>query len=245
MIEQHIDIPAADGAMNSFVVQPEAAGPHPLVLFFMDALGKREELHTMARRLAAVGYCVVLPNLYYRDEREFFVLERTDPLVARMMELMQSLSNARVVQDALAIVAWADAQSTVDAQRVGAVGYCMSGPFVMAAAAALPGRMKAIAAFHPALMVTDQSDSPHLLAPQIRCETYLGCAETDKWLPPEMAATLQAALVAAGTPHRLEYYPGTEHGFVFPARAGIYNLAAAERHWERLFDLLGRRLPVR
>ncbi len=157
MIEQHIDIPTADGAMNSFVVQPEAVGPHPLVLFFMDALGKREELHTMARRLAAVGYCVVLPNLYYRQEREFFVLERTDPLVARMMELMQSLTNARVVQDALAVVAWADAQSNVDAQRVGAVGYCMSGPFVMAAAAALPGRMKAIAAFHPALMVTDQA----------------------------------------------------------------------------------------
>ncbi len=245
MIEQHIDICTADGAMNSFVVRPEEGGPHPLVLFFMDALGKREELHTMARRLATVGYCVVLPNLYYRDEREFFVLERTDPLVARMMQLMQSLTNARVVRDALAVLDWADADGGVDAHRVGAVGYCMSGPFVMAIAAGLPERLKAIAAFHPALMVTDRADSPHLMAPQIRCETYLGCAETDPWFTPEMVTTLKAALVAGGTPHRLEHHPGTEHGFVFPARAGIYNLAAAERHWERLFDLLGRNLPVR
>ena len=42
MIELHIDIPTADGAMNSFVVHPEEGGPHPVVLFYMDALGKRE-----------------------------------------------------------------------------------------------------------------------------------------------------------------------------------------------------------
>ena len=72
MIELHIDIPTADGAMNSFVVHPEEGGPHPVVLFYMDALGKREELHDMARRLAAVGYCVVLPNRYYRRTRDFW-----------------------------------------------------------------------------------------------------------------------------------------------------------------------------
>jgi len=33
-----------------------------------------------------------------------------------------------------------------------------------------------------------------------------------------------------------------EHGFVFPQRTGIYNRAAAERHWERLFSLFDRRL---
>ena len=63
MIERHVDIPTADGAMNTFVVHPEEGGPAPVVLFYMDAPGKREELHDMARRLATVGYCVVLPNL--------------------------------------------------------------------------------------------------------------------------------------------------------------------------------------
>ena len=54
MIEHHIDIPTADGAMNSFVVHPEEGGPFPVVLFYMDAPGKREELHDMARRIASV-----------------------------------------------------------------------------------------------------------------------------------------------------------------------------------------------
>ena len=51
MIELHLDIPTADGAMNTCVVHPDEGGPHPVVLFYMDAPGKREELHTMARRL--------------------------------------------------------------------------------------------------------------------------------------------------------------------------------------------------
>jgi carboxymethylenebutenolidase len=29
---------------------------------------------------------------------------------------------------------------------------------------------------------------------------------------------------------------------VFPQRAGMYNAQAAERHWERLFELFGRTL---
>lgn len=64
MIERHLDIASADGAMNSFVVHPEEGGPFPAVLFHMDAPGKREELHDMARRIAAVGNCVALPKLY-------------------------------------------------------------------------------------------------------------------------------------------------------------------------------------
>ena len=35
--------PTADGAMNTFVVHPDEGGPHPVVLFYMDAPGKREE----------------------------------------------------------------------------------------------------------------------------------------------------------------------------------------------------------
>jgi carboxymethylenebutenolidase len=242
MIEQHLDIATDDGAMNSFVVHPEEGGPHPVVLFYMDAPGKREELHDMARRLASVGYYVVLPNLYYRRTREFELKERTPEAMKPMFELMDSLSNAMTVRDTAAMLQFVDAQPEADARRVGAVGYCMSGPFVFAAAAAFPERIAAIASVHGARMVTDRDDSPHRMAPRIRCETYVACAETDIWAPPETVATLQAALEAAGTPHRIEWYPGAQHGFVFPKRAGIYHQPSAERHWERLFALFGRNL---
>ena len=70
MIEQTVDIATRDGAMETFVYRPERGGPVPAVFLLMDAPGIREELRDMARRLATVGYCVLLPNLYYHAGRD-------------------------------------------------------------------------------------------------------------------------------------------------------------------------------
>jgi carboxymethylenebutenolidase len=242
MIEQHLDIVTADGAMNSFVVHPEEGGPFPVVLFYMDAPGKREELHDMARRIAAVGYLVVLPNLYYRRSRDFRLAERTEAAMAHMFALMATLDAATTECDTRALLRFVDADPAADAGRVGAVGYCMSGPFVIWAAAAFPERIRCIASIHGANMATDKADSPHRIAPKIRCESYFACAEIDKWAPPADIDQLAAALRDAQAPHRIEWYPGVEHGFVFPQRIGAYDQPAAERHWERLFSLFTRTL---
>ncbi len=244
MIEHHLDIPTPDGSMNTFVVHPDEGGPHPVVLFYMDAPGKREELHDMARRLAAVGYFVVLPNLYYRRERDYMMKERTEAALTHMFALMGSLNAATTECDTRAMLAFIDTQPHADARRVGAVGYCMSGPFVVWAAAAFPDRVRCIASIHGANMATAAPDSPHRVVAKLRCESYYACAEIDKWAPPADIALLQAALQAANTPHRIEWYAGVEHGFVFPQRGTIYNRPAAERHWERLFSLFARNLQA-
>ena len=241
MIEHHLDIATADGAMNSFVVHPDEGGPFPVVLFYMDAPGKREELHDMARRIAAVGYCVVLPNLYYRDSRDFHITERTEDALARMFALMATLDAKTTACDTAAMLRFVDKLPAADARRVGAVGYCMSGPFVVWAAAAFADRLACIAAIHGANMATDKPDSPHRVAERLRCESYFACAEIDKWAPPADIALLEAGLAASGAQYRIEWYPAVEHGFVFPQRA-CYNRAAAERHWVRLFSLFARRL---
>src|SRR4026207_915930 len=109
MIERELDIQTADGAMNTFVVHPDEGGPHPVVLFYMDAPGKREELHDMARRLAAGGHYVVRPNLYYRWERDFVMGPRTPEGMAPMFKLMNSLTYALTVRDTEAMLKFVDA----------------------------------------------------------------------------------------------------------------------------------------
>ena len=161
MIEHDLDIATADGAMNTFVVHPEEGGPFPVVLFYMDAPGKREELHDMARRLASVGYFVVLPNLYHRRSRDFYLKERTEAALAEMFTHMHSLNAATTRTDTQALFDFVDAQPAADATHIGAVGYCMSGPFVMWAAAAFPDRLRCIASIHGANMATEAPDSPH------------------------------------------------------------------------------------
>lgn len=241
MIEQHVDIPTADGAMNSFIACPDEGGPFPVVLFYMDAPGKREELHDMARRLASAGYHVVLPNLYYRQTRDWFLTERTEEKLAHMFSLMATLTRATTACDTAAMLRFVDAQPQADARRIGAVGYCMSGPFVVWAGVDFADRLACIAAIHGANMATDAPDSPHRVAAQLRCDTYVACAEIDKWAPPADIQQLEAGLKASGAPFRVEWFPKVEHGFVFPLRA-CYDKTSSERHWVRLHSLFARRL---
>ncbi len=63
MIERTVEVATKDGATTTFITHPERDGPHPVIVFLMDAPGIREELRDMCRRLAAVGYYVMLPNL--------------------------------------------------------------------------------------------------------------------------------------------------------------------------------------
>ena len=242
MIERELDLPTADGAMNTFVVHPDEGGPFPVVLFYMDAPGKREELHDMARRIATVGYFVVLPNLYYRRSRDYWLRERTEEGFAEMFTYMHALDRRTVECDPAALLRFVDGERMADAARIGAVGYCMSGPFVIWAAAAFPERLRCIASIYGANLVTEAPDSAHRMVDKVRCEAYFACAETDKWAPPEIVAQLKTALEAAGTKYRLEWYPGAEHGFAFPLRAGIYHKPSAEQHWQRLISLFQRNL---
>ena len=241
MIDREVDIPTAHGAMNTFVTHPEEGGPHPVVLFYMDAPGKREELHDMARRLGTAGYFVVLPNLYYRDTREFSIFSG-DPAHTReaMFALMASLTDQLVVSDTAALLAFVDAEPAAAASRTGCMGYCMSGPFSFAVACAYPDRIRAAASLYGIRLFGP--GSPAGRADRATAELYFACAEFDEWAPAEMVDGLERHLRDVGAHARVERYPGVHHGFAFPGRGEAYDRAAAERHWERLHALFARNL---
>jgi carboxymethylenebutenolidase len=240
MIERQIDIATADGATTTFICHPERCGPHPPILFFMDAPAIREELRDMARRLATAGYYVMLPNLYYRAG----VME-LGPLAEpgmreRMMGLMNGLTIQMVMSDARALIDFADADPAARPGTIGTLGYCMSGQFAINAAGNFPDRIAAAASLYGTFLVTDKADSPHLMAEKAKAELYIACAEHDQWAPPETVEALKTAL--ADRPlTEVEHYPGVHHGFAFPQRP-VYDKPAAERHWERLLGLFRRRL---
>ena len=248
MIEQQVEIATVDGGMNTFICHPERHGPHPVVLFFMDAPGIREELRDMARRLATVGYYVMLPNLYYREGEEElgdFIGEAGAPAREKMMALMATLSIPMVMRDAEALLAYADKDAAAANRPAGAVGYCMSGRYAMSAAIQFPDRVKAAASIYGVRLMTDRPDSPHLGAQGTDAEYYVAWAEVDHYAPLEEMEPLRRSLTEGGVKAEVELYPKVEHGFAFPGRPA-YDKASAERHWERLFALFARNLaPAR
>lgn len=246
MIEETLDIATRDGAMETFICRPERGNPCPPILMLMDAPGIREELHDMARRLATTGYCVLLPNLYYRAGRDTKfgpdVLKKESEEWTRMRSIRTALKIPPVMEDVEAMISFIDDRPEMArAGTFGAHGYCMSGPFALAAAARYPDRIAAAASFYGTWIVSDAEESPHLNLAKIKGEAYISCAEIDDLAPLPMVAELQTLFDAAGTRGEIEIHPGVHHGFAFPQRP-IYDKPAGERHWERLFALYQRNL---
>ncbi len=244
MIEETLDIETRDGPMETLICRPDR-GTHPTVFMLMDAPGIRDELRDMASRLATVGYAVLLPNLYYRAGRDTFfgpdVLTKGSDDHTRMRAIRTKMTIPPVMNDVADMLAYVDARDDMTSDRVGVHGYCMSGPYALAAAARYPERVAAAASFYGTWLVSDAEESPHLTLDQGDAERYIACAEIDELAPMPMVDELQELFEAAGSPGELEVYAGVHHGFAFPSRR-IYDHDAAERHWERLIALYRRNL---
>ncbi len=244
-----IDVPLSHGCMNVWRFAPAGAGPWPAVFFLMDAPGLRPALHDMARTMAAAGYLVWLPNLYHRLGREVSVgPTRNHPDEAANRELMMgyiaTLSNRGVTEDVRQLADHLRTDRGWDGQPIGITGYCMSGRFAVLAARDLGARVACAASYYGTRLVTDEPDSPHRLISDTSAELYFAFADHDPYVPPEKIEVLRQSLAATSVKHRIEVYPGTEHGFVFSDR-GSFDASGTARHWETLFDLLARNLRPR
>ena len=200
----------------------------------MDAPGIREELRDMARRLGTIGYYVLLPNLYYRAGRDTIfgsdVLEEGNTERERMRAVRTKMTIPPVMDDVAAMLAFIDRQQEVKRGPAGCHGYCMSGPYDLAAAARYPDH-NAAASFYGTWLVSDADESPHLSLGKAKGELYIACAEHDGLAPLPMVDELRVLFSRAGTAGEIELYPGVHHGFAFPQR-WCNDKPAAERHWD-------------
>jgi carboxymethylenebutenolidase len=240
MIERELDITTPDGSMKTFIFHPQHDGPHPVVLYLMDAPSIRPALKDMASRLATAGYYVMLPYLFYRGGpfREFGM---SDEDMHARRELMGTVTMTNIVGDAEALLAFAGGDPAARDGKVGAVGFCMSGALVISLARSLPDRVAAAASIHGAWLVKDTPDSAHLGLDRVRAELHFGWADNDATAPPETVPQMEAALSAAGVRYTLDFLTHAVHGYA-PPGTERYNRAASELHWERVHSLLRRNL---
>jgi carboxymethylenebutenolidase len=240
MIERQVDLRTPDGTMPTFLFHPDHDGPHPVVLYLMDAPGVRPALRDMASRLGTAGYYVMLPYLYYRGGpfREFGM---SDEDMHARQELMATVTPAGILVDGPALLDVAAQDPMASDGPVGAVGFCMSGRLVVALARALPERIAAGASIHGAWLVSEAEDAAHIGLGAVRGELYFGWADNDPTAPASDLEAMEKALTEAGVRHRIDFMEGAVHGFA-PAGTERYNRAASEKHWERVHDLFRRNL---
>ncbi len=244
MHERNIIIKTEDGNLDCrlfFNIDKNS----PPIIFYMDAPAIREELRKMCRRIVENGYNVILPNLFYRTGTEknypfdqFLYKESKDEL-KKMIFTMNNTSNDMIVKDTYHIINYIN-ENFDNNKKIGIVGYCMSGRFVICCGAEYSDKISAIASFYGVDIYTNKMDSPHLLANKIKGELYLAFAEKDIWVPKDVLDKIKLSF-SDNIKSKIEIYTGTNHGFAFPERS-TYIKEAAEQHWKKLIDLFDRNL---
>lgn len=236
-----LHIPTADGRADALAAFPDRGERHPGVLMYADGFGIRPVLREMARELAGHGYYVLVPNVFYRHgpapviELPEYIGEEVRPAVFdQLMPLIEAHTAERVLRDADAYLGFLTSRPEVAAGPVAVTGYCIGGLLATRTAAAHPGQVAAVAAFHGPV----GADGPDALA-EITAQVHFGHAESD--LTPEALGELNQALDAAGVGYTSEIYPGTVHGFTM-SDTDAFDPAGLKRHWDRLLPLLDRTL---
>ncbi|WIX91239.1 dienelactone hydrolase family protein [Amycolatopsis sp. DG1A-15b] len=241
MPTQSLQIPTADGVADAFAAFPADGERHPGVLMYPDGLGIRPVLREMAEELAGRGYYVLVPNPFYRhgpapvlDLPEHIGEAARPAIFARLMPMIEAHTTDRILPDADAYVRFLTTRPEVGPGPVAVTGYCIGGLLATHTAAAHPGRVAALAAFHAPVGAAGP-DSLHRLTARV----HFGHAETD--LTPEALAELNRTLDAAGLEYTSEIYPGTVHGFTM-SDTDAFDPAALRHHWDSLLALLDRSL---
>src|SRR5262245_6102479 len=65
VVEKNVEIKMPDGVCDAALIHP-STGSHPGVLIWPDAFGLRPSMRDIAKRIAAEGYSVLVPNPFYR-----------------------------------------------------------------------------------------------------------------------------------------------------------------------------------
>src|ERR1700743_1418571 len=127
-----IGIKTAEGTADSYLTRPDDGRAHPGVLFLVDAFGLRPQIEARADRIAAAGYVVLAPNVFYRTGQAPVVSldglgdpDRRGEVFARVMPLIKELTTERIVADAAASLGRLEEEA--DGGSVAITGYCMGG----------------------------------------------------------------------------------------------------------------------
>lgn len=241
VVEKDVEVRTPDGVADAALFYPAGKGTWPAVLIWTDIAGLRPTFREMGRRLAADGYVVLVPNPFYRSVKGvvatpgFNFANPEDR--ARVMGYRQAMTNDGIDKDAVAYLAFLDAQpQTNRKKRVGVQGYCMGGPLSFRTAAAVPNRIGAVGSFHGGGLVTKDPQSPHQLVAKTRAAYLVAIADNDDKQQPEAKDELKKAFAAAGRPATVEVYAGAAHGWCVKG-SQVYKEDAAEKAWAELLKL--------
>ena len=214
--EDEVVVPGAGHGIRSVVIRPAGDGPWPGVLVYTDIFQLTESTLRTARRLAAYGFLVCVPEIYPRGELAGVALEFDDAGKARGMAGAASMTTAAFDEDRIAVLDHLEARD--DVTTLAAAGFCIGGH--LAFRAAFDPRVSATVCFYPTGLhngaVGADADAGTLgRAADIGGRLMIVFGSQDPHVPADARVQIISALYAAGLDDlELHIYRGGEHAFM-------------------------------
>ncbi|MBT0774090.1 dienelactone hydrolase family protein [Kineosporia sp. J2-2] len=214
--EERVSIPSRQGhEIQAVVITPVGDTPRPGVLLYTDIFQLTESTLRTARRLAASGFLVLVPEIYPRGELAGVALEFDDEGKARGLAGAASMPTAAFDEDRVSALDHLTALPGVTDVLV--TGFCIGGH--LAFRAAFDERVAATVCFYPTglqdgKLGADVADSLSR-AGDIRGRLFIIFGSQDPHVPADARLQVLSALYAAGLEDlELHVYAGGEHAFM-------------------------------
>jgi carboxymethylenebutenolidase len=223
-----------DGAdMRLYVSVPSGTGPFPAVVVIQHQGGVDDFMEEMTQRVASAGYAAVAPDLYHRDGPDC-----KDDGPTRRARLL----DVNVIKDVNATVDFLRGHPSVDAERLGIIGFCMGGRVSYLMAAANPHLKAAVAYYGGNIMVPwGEGPAPFERTGEIHCPLLGLFGEDDANPSPTDMRKLDAELTKHGKVHEFHSYPGAGHAFM-NRRGERYRTDADSDSWPKTLAFFAKHL---
>lgn len=228
-----IAIPVHDGEIPGYQAAPVKGAKFPVVIVVQEIFGVHDHIKDICRRLAKLGYLAVAPELYARQGD----VSKIPDIQQIMVSVVSKVSDAQVISDLDAAVAWAQASGKGDISRLGITGFCWGGRIVWLYAAHSP-RLKAGVAWYGRLVNAPNERQPiHPLdvVTALKAPVLGLYGGADPSIPGDTIERMRAGLRAVGSSSEIVVYPDAGHAFFADYRPS-YRKDDAEDGWKRMLE---------
>jgi carboxymethylenebutenolidase len=227
------DVWSGTGGASGLVVGAGNPGPRPAVLLTTAIAGINDYVVRQAERLDAAGYVCLVLDYHARAG----VPDLSTP--EKVMSAVAGLSDVLVLRDMAEAARWLREQPFADADRIGALGFCIGGTYALLAASHVPGLRCAVSFYgmlHYNQTTQAKPQSPLECASTAACPVLGHFGEDDHIVPVAHARELAERL--RGKPAEIYTYPGAGHAFHEDFRPQVYRPVAAATAWARTQEYL-------
>lgn len=238
MSDRYDSVASLDGNHFDAYCATPTTGPGPGILLFQEIFGINDNMRGLADRLAAEGYVVLVPDIFWRIERRF---ERKDESgLGEAMAMVGNLDFGKVPEDIRATHAHLLGLGECSGQ-VGAVGFCLGGTLAFLAAATSEVDGHGIDA---AVSYYGSGNNDLLgMVDQLACPTMFHYGTTDAFIPEDKIVEVEEAI--AGRSHLSLHRYNAGHAFSNWDAPSMYDEAAATEAWARTLGFFRQHLGER